>query len=117
RIPHSFPTRRSSDLQTGSCRAPDDARDSSRAEGCPSRRRLRQDRRREKTPPHRQRALRQTETLFSPATSARAAGTNTAKSFHQYSEGFSVSGRGGKVEARDRPDRWTRHRKDGEWII
>ena len=103
--------------QAGSCRAPDDARTSSRAERRPSRCRLRQDRRGEKTPPHRQRALRQTETLFSPAAGARTARANTAKSFHQHSERSSASGRGGKGEARDRPDRWARHRKDGERIV
>ena len=102
---------------TGSCRASDDARASSRAERCPSRCRLRKDGGRKKTPADSQRSLRQTKTLFSSAPSARTARANTAESLHRYSERFSVSGRGGKGEARDRPGRWTRHRKDGERLV
>ncbi len=52
-----------------------------------------------------------------PPASARTATTNTAKSFRQHSERSAVSRRSGKGQARDRADRWSRHRKDGERIV
>ncbi len=71
----------------------------------------------EKTSPDSRRPLRQAKAIFSAAASARRPRASAAESLRRYSERSPASGRGGQVEARDQPDRWTRYRKDGERLV